>query len=92
MSAIPPARLSESALTIIQKDVGGCREWLPEKGSNCWEPSEFVLWGKLIEPEGLGPRCGEHAAKHVGYNALAPNSGWALVNLRELARKVENDV
>lgn len=76
-------------LTALQKHVGGCREWLPEKADNCWEPAEYVLWGKLISREALGPRCYDHAAEHVGHNALASRSNFALVNLEDLAHDID---
>lgn len=65
-----------------------CREDLgPDHDyERCNAPAEFVLWGKLIAPEGLGPRCYDHAAKHVGHRALAPESGWAIMDLRPLQR------
>lgn len=61
-----------------------CREELGEEHGyhRCDEPAEFILWGKLIKPEGLGPRCYDHAAQHVGHSALYPNSGWAVFDLR----------
>jgi hypothetical protein len=78
----------DAVLATLQKEIGGCREWLPEKANNCWAPAEYVLWGKLIPAEGLGPRCYDHAAKHVGHGPLEPRSGYALINLVELAREV----
>lgn len=33
-------------------------------------PAEFILWGKLLPPEALGPRCYDHAARQVGHRAL----------------------
>jgi hypothetical protein len=80
--------LYEEALEPL---VTTCREWLDEKDGEAWhnrcnDPAEFLLWGKLIPTEGLGPRCYDHAAKHVGHNALYPNSGYALVDLRPARR------
>jgi hypothetical protein len=39
--------------------------------------------------EALGPRCYDHAAKHVSESALAPNSGYALIDLYELAEEID---
>lgn len=50
-----------------------CREDLPS-GERCHKPAEFILWGKLFPPEGLGPRCYDHAAKHAGHRALSPGT------------------
>jgi hypothetical protein len=58
---------------------GCCRE------EDCRKPAEFVLWGKLLPAEALGPRCYDHAAKHVGHRALGDPS-WAIVDLRPLHR------
>lgn len=80
-----------TTVEIIQQHVGGCREWLPDKNDACWEPSEYVLWGKLIPPEGLGPRCYDHAAKHVGHDALRPWSSYALINIGDLARELQKE-
>lgn len=63
-------------LTCVE-DLGREENW-----HRCDAPAEFLLWGKLIPPEGLGPRCYDHAAKHVGFHALSPHSGYALVDLR----------
>lgn len=76
--------------TTIQYHIGGCREWCDDIDSICGEPSEYVLWGKLIPAEGLGPRCYDHAAKHVGHDALRSGSTWALINVRDLARELRN--
>jgi hypothetical protein len=63
-----------------------CREELgPPSFERCNERAEFILWGKLLPPEALGPRCYEHAAKHVGQRALG-DSGWAIFDLRGLIR------
>jgi hypothetical protein len=64
--------------------VTTCREWVGT--DRCNEPAEFLLWGKLIDAEGLGPRCYDHAAVHVGHRALDPNSGYALIDLRPARR------
>jgi hypothetical protein len=77
-----------SALRDVQRFVGPCREWIDEKCDRCNEPSEYVLWGKLIPADGLGPRCYDHAAKWVSASALAPNSGYALVDLAGLVEAV----
>jgi hypothetical protein len=82
--------MTVSTLTAIRGNVGSCREWVDEKNNVCAEPADFVLWGKLIPREGFGPRCHDHAAKHVGHRALSPHSGYALVNLGELADVIES--
>lgn len=61
--------------------VTTCREWIEAKADCCNAPAEFILWGKLIPPDGLGPKCYDHAAAHVGHRALGDPS-WAIVDLR----------
>jgi hypothetical protein len=75
-------------LRVIQDEVGPCREWNDERSDRCNQPSEYVLWGKLIQSDGLGPRCGEHAAKWVAWRALNDPS-WAIVDLVRLARRLD---
>lgn len=78
-------------LSVLQRHVGGCREDLGPDQGKCWRPSEFVLWGKLIPPEGLGPRCYEHAEHHVGPDALRPGTQYALIRLADLASELADD-
>ncbi len=59
--------------------VTTCREWV--ENDRCNAPAEFVLWGKLIDPEGLGPRCYDHAAKWVDHRGLGDPS-YAIIDLR----------
>lgn len=75
-------------LDAIQVQVGPCREWPEGASDRCNEPSEYVLWGKLIDREGLGPRCYECAAKHVGHNALSTGTNFALIHLPDLAKQL----
>ena len=79
----------EETLRKIRANVGPCREWVDEKCGHCHAPAEYVLWGNLIDPEGLGPRCYDHAAKHVGHRALGDQS-WAIIDLGRLAREVSD--
>jgi hypothetical protein len=77
-----------AALEAMQREIGGCREWCEDKADCCWAPAHYVLWGKLIPAEGLGPRCYDHAAKHVSASALAPGSQWALIDICGLVEAV----
>lgn len=82
-AAEPP--VSEDALKEAQTF---CREeiWRDNAGDfRCGEPAEFVLWGKLLPPESLGPRCYGHAAKHVGHGALG-DPAWAILDLRPILK------
>lgn len=80
---------TNSALGVLQAHIGPCREWCDEKTNICGAPTEYVLWGKLLPAEALGPRCYDHAAEHVHHSGLMAGSGWALIHLAELAGKVE---
>lgn len=64
-----------------------CGEWVGTE--RCNARAEFILWGKLIPAEGLGPRCYDCAAKHIGHRGLTrPGaSGWAVADLRPLLRE-----
>jgi len=79
-----------TTLEIIQQNVGSCREWVEEKIDRCNEPAEYVLWGRFIDPEGLGPRCYNHAADYVHHIGLARKSGWAVIHLADLAMDIEH--
>jgi len=67
----------------IFKHFGGCREEVD--GERCGKNAEYLLWGKLLPKEALGPRCFDCTQKHVHYSALASRSGWALVHVHDLA-------
>jgi len=88
--AVPqPGRSGAVALEVLRGHIHGCREAL-DGGGLCWKPADYVLWGKLIPPEGLGPRCYECALRHVSHSALGSRSGYALINLRDLANDLAN--
>jgi hypothetical protein len=80
--------MNKTIYEALQKNVGTCREWTTDH-DRCGKPSEYVLWGKLLPAKGLGPRCYEHASKYVGRSGLMAHSGYALINLRELATDLE---
>ena len=75
-----------TTLAAMRREIGGCREWVGN--DRCNEPAEYVLWGKLIDPEGLGPRCYDHAADYVGHSALGDPT-WALIDLGRLAKVID---
>ena len=86
MPALP--RQASPVLSVLRRHVGPCREWVEEKADSCGADAEYLLWGKLIPAEGLGPRCYDHAAEHVGHNALWSHSDYALVNLADLEKDI----
>lgn len=69
-----------------------CREWVDEKSNRCGDPAIVIVWGKLFDPEALGPRCEFHVegwlAKQGGVWNLqdALRQGYAIFDLRGLRR------
>lgn len=77
-------------LEALRRNIGSCREWIEDDvHDRCGKPAEYVLWGKLIPTDGLGPRCYDCAAKHIGHYGLESRSGHALINLSDLARDID---
>lgn len=64
-----------------------CREWLTAKNRYCHATAEVILWGKLFPIEALGPRCYDHATKHVHHSDLF-DPQRAIFDLRNLRRDV----
>ena len=69
-----------------------CKEWVEEKANRCGERAVVMFWGKLFDPEALGPRCDEHATKHLNgrYWKHLIADGWAIMDLTDLYH-VRND-
>jgi hypothetical protein len=74
-------------LEAIRRNVGSCREWIADS-NRCGARAEYVLWGKLFDPDALGPRCYDHAAMHAGHRALGDPS-YAIIDLGRLARDID---
>ena len=65
----------------IRETMGGresCRNWIEAKNDRCGKPARYIVWGKLFDPEYLGPRCEDCAHGQVGYDALRPDAGYAI--------------
>lgn len=88
MSAEAAEARELTTLEALRRNIGPCREWIAEKHNRCNEPAEYVLWGKLIPAEGLGPRCYDCAAKHVGHSWLGDRA-HASIDLGRLAREID---
>lgn len=59
--------LIADAIAAAEAELPTCGEWLdhPERGPHrCGQPADLILWGKLFDPEALGPRCMNHATQH----------------------------
>lgn len=64
-----------------------CRERLPKNSERCNEPAILILWGRYFPPEGLGPRCYNHAAKHIGAAGMSRLDQYAVFDLRKVTRR-----
>jgi hypothetical protein len=83
----------ETIRDAIRRNIGPCREWIDDKHDRCNDPAEYILWGKLFRPEGLGPRCYTCALRYVdSHAALSPSSDYALVNIGTLALDIDQAV
>lgn len=63
-----------------------CREWGEDDPRRCGKPAEFILWGKLLPKEAFGPRCYDHAVKHIGHDMPSRVDQYAVYDLRAVAR------
>lgn len=52
-----------------------CRNWIDEKWDRCGAPADCIVWGKLLPPETLGPRCYACAEAHFGYRNVHDRDG-----------------
>lgn len=63
----------------------GCREW-SMKGW-CGLRAVVILYGARLDPEGLGPRCKQHAEQWLGMHLdEALDKSVPLFDLRDLRR------
>ena len=67
--------------------VEWCRECRDERPMGSpGVPADFILWGKLLPPAALGPRCYDHAAAHLGHAAMSRIDQYAVFDLRTVRR------
>jgi hypothetical protein len=45
-------------------------------------PADFILWGKLLNPSDLGPRCYDCTVECIGHAAIRQVDQWAVYDLR----------
>lgn len=64
-----------------------CRDELHAGKRDRVRAAEFILWGKLFPAEALGPRCYDHAARHIGGAGMAMLDQYAVFDLRKVVRK-----
>lgn len=87
---VPKERL-DAANDLLRKLATVCRECNDEMGFMATDVplADFILWGKLLPPEALGPKCYDHAVKYVGHHTLAGHGDrfmLAAVDLRPINR------
>lgn len=51
------------------------------------EAADFILWGKLFPQEALGPRCYDHAERHIGGAGMSRLDQYAVFDLRKVVRR-----
>jgi hypothetical protein len=88
--AVPPGGLAAGIRKLAeQRDrlTAAAQEWCRrcrDLDLTPLQPAVVILWGKLLPPEHLGPRCEEHAAEAIGWDALRRDQfeQWAGFDLR----------
>jgi hypothetical protein len=83
----------DKAVNLLNRVVTVCRDCRDELPWLCEDVplADFIFWGKLLPPEALGPKCYEHAAKHVGHAMLAGHGdrfNVAAVDLRPIKQRL----
>lgn len=72
-------------------DYEVCRNWIEKwphgNVDRCGKPALYIVWGRLFDPEMLGPRCATCvidqlvAAKYSTYSALDKDKGYAIYHI-----------
>lgn len=73
----------DTALSVLKTQQDFCRHWIKSRAGWCNEPADFILWGKLVGPDDLGPRCEKHLAKTIPRTMI---DQCAVVDLRGVNR------
>lgn len=63
-----------------------CRTWDDEKWNRCGAKAVVLVWGKLFDPEDLGPKCIDHLPEAVLPYWPHRLDQIAVLDLRELFR------
>lgn len=71
---------AETLSDRLREHCRECRDELPYGTPNV--PADFILWGKFFEPEAFGPKCYDHAQKHLGHAAMSRIDQYAVFDLR----------
>lgn len=68
-----------------------CQDEQRDRGD--WGPvpaADFILWGKLLSPEHLGPRCYKHTQEALGRSAMSRIDQYAAFDLRPIRKALES--
>lgn len=80
MPTTDPLRDAAQALLTCCRE---CRDEAPLFTADI-PPADFIIWGKLAAPEGLGPKCYDHAVKYLGRSMPSRSDQYAVVDLRPI--------
>jgi hypothetical protein len=75
----------DKALNLLAETCRECRD------NDVTAPADFILWGKLLAPEALGPKCTDHATKHLGFSAIHRIDQYAVFDLRPIRAALRGD-
>lgn len=75
-----PTPIAESVRPLKVEYCRECRDLEPPVHTR----AEFILWGKLFPAEAFGPKCYDHAAKHLGWQAMSRIDQYAVYDLRPI--------
>lgn len=57
-----------------------CRTIFDSNGQRCSNEADVIVWGKLFNPEHVGPRCWDCAERQLGFNH-AHDRQWAIYRI-----------
>ena len=64
-----------------------CRDELYAGTRDRIKAADFILWGKLFPADALGPRCYDHAERHIGGAGMSRLDQYAVFDLRTVVRR-----
>jgi hypothetical protein len=80
--------LAESVRALKVECCRQCRDQEPPVSTR----AEFILWGKLLPPEAFGPKCYDHAAEHLGWQAMSRIDQYAVYDLRPINALIDGSI
>lgn len=73
---------------VLKTQRETCRYWLERSASYCHKTADFILWGKLADPDDLGPRCSKHISKEIRQSG---SDQYAVVDLRSVNQALKGE-